>query len=74
MTRKIKLTLHVRADGTIDVDAPTPLPPGDHEAVVELPPARRSPARSLDDFPVSRTPWDPTASFRREDIYGDDGH
>lgn len=73
MTRKVKLTLHVRADGKIDVDAPTRLPPGDHEAVVDLPEVSDSSTPQLDDFPISHTPWDPTATFRREDIYGDDG-
>ncbi|MBC8093043.1 MAG: hypothetical protein H7Y15_14100 [Pseudonocardia sp.] len=59
----ITTRLTVSPDGAIS--STTPLPAGEHEANVTVPPRRRS-AR---DTPVHHAPWYDSLSLRREDLY-----
>jgi hypothetical protein len=73
--RTIEATAHVGADGKLVVPVPPDIPPGEHRVVVVIeaapaPPPRREPLRfSAHDL----TLIDPSFTFRREDLYGDDG-
>jgi hypothetical protein len=76
-------TLHVFADGTVTIDLPEGLAPGDY--AVQIPPqnATLHPKNAvvmtkistawIDEWPKHDGPWDDSTSLRREDIYGDDG-
>jgi hypothetical protein len=73
--RAIEVTINVLPDGTVELEGPADLPPGKHHAllVVEAPPAttaRRRPLQ-LRSYPVGLISVHDT--FRREDLYGDDG-
>jgi hypothetical protein len=70
----IKLHIHVAPDHTISGIAPTELPAGEHEVIVETGTLRRrgKPFR-FEGFPMVDAPWDDSVSLRREDLYGDDG-
>ena len=63
--------IRVAPDGTISGRAPRELPPGEYQAPVQLPEAKRAP-RDL-DLPLHDAVWDDDVSLRREDIYGPDG-
>jgi hypothetical protein len=72
----ITTRLTVSPDGTIS--AATPLPVGEHVASIEVHdrPPRQLPTLpfDVDALPVHDFgPWPEGLSFRREDMYGDDG-
>jgi hypothetical protein len=74
--RTVTATAIVHPDHTLTVPVPPDVPPGVHEVVVVIQEEARRPQpdRLFDDWPpheVGRV--DPTMTFRREDIYGDDG-
>ena len=72
--RTIELQGIVAPDGTLTVRLPSDVPPGEHRMVLVI-----------DERPVQRphTPlklnvgklagWPPDATYRREELYGDDG-
>ena len=73
--RVIEVTINVLSDGAVELEGPADLPPGKHHAllVVEAPPAttaRRRPLQ-LRSYPIGLISEHDT--FRREDLYGDDG-
>ncbi len=73
--RAVEVTITVSEDGTIELEGPADLSPGKHQAllVVDEPAApriRREPLR-LKTYPAGLVSESDT--FRREDIYGDDG-
>lgn len=52
------------------------VPAGEHVATITLMDAPlRRPGKpfTMEDFPIDDGPWDDSISFRREDMYGDDG-
>jgi hypothetical protein len=72
--RTIEATAHVGADGKLVVPVPPDIPPGEHRVVVVIEaapaaPPKREPLR-FSNYDVGII--DPTFSFRREDLYGDD--
>jgi hypothetical protein len=73
--RTITATGVVSPDHTLTVSVPADIPPGPQTVVVvleESPPVSQSPwALQLTPHPVGLV--DPHRSFRREDVYGDDG-
>jgi hypothetical protein len=74
--RALTVTAVVRPDHTLTVQVPADIPPGTHQVVVVLQedasPPRRD--RFTADWPVHQSgPVDANMTFRREDIYGDDG-
>ncbi|MDQ3590448.1 MAG: hypothetical protein M3392_09475 [Actinomycetota bacterium] len=71
----MNVTVIVTPDGAVELEGVADLPPGKHHAllVVEAPPAttaRRRPLQ-LRSYPVGLISVHDT--FRREDLYGDDG-
>ena len=70
----VRLRIHVAADRSITGTAPTSLPPGEHEVVLQgfYVTAPTVPFR-VADVPVDHGPWDDSVSLRREDIDGDAG-
>jgi hypothetical protein len=76
LMRAITTTAVVRPDHTLTVQIPADIPPGQIQVVVVLPEdaTRPQPGQSVTDWPAHDVGLvDPTMTFRREDIYGDDG-
>jgi hypothetical protein len=75
--RALTLTAVVRPDHMLMVQVPAGIPPGTHQVVVVLQGNEgvTSPGeRFMENWPVHDCgPIDPNMTFRREDIYGDDG-
>lgn len=75
--RALTVSALVRADHTLTVQVPADVPAGVYQAVVVLHEGPDvSPRRlSLSDWPPPHDvgPKDPAATYRREDLYGDDG-
>jgi hypothetical protein len=73
--RALTLTAVVRADHTLTVQVPEDIPPGVRTVVVVLEdtgePCKRPSSLLFHPHPVG--PSDPSCTYRREDIYGDDG-
>ena len=74
--RAVTATAIVRPDHTLTVQLPADVSPGVHEIVVvrqdESPHPHPEPFfKDLPPHPVGLV--DPTMTFRREDMYGDDG-
>lgn len=73
----IETILTVTPDGEILIPAIAKLPPGEHKAVLvieEMPtPADRAPKPPLTLHTFSLHNWPPDATYRRQDIYGDNG-
>jgi len=73
--RTIEKTATITADGTLTVQVPHDIPPGEHQVVVvidEQPIARTK--RPPLEMPVIHVgSWPENLSLRREDLYGDDG-
>lgn len=60
-------------DCRISSTAPAELPPGDHEATINVAVSPLAKRLRLADLAVHDTPWDGSVSLRRVDMYGDDG-
>jgi hypothetical protein len=74
--RALTLTAVVRADHTLTVQVPEDIPPGTHEIVVVFSggPTAGQVVPFTVNWPVHDVgPWPEGLTFRREDIYGDDG-
>ncbi len=75
--RALTVTAVVRADHMLMVQVPEDIPPGSYQVVVVLqedgsPPQPKD--RFTADWPIHQSgPIDPNMTFRREDIYDDDG-
>ena len=73
--RTVETVASVIAGGTLTLQVPVDVPPGDHQVVLviderPIPPKKRPPL----NFPVdSYGPWPKNLSLRREDMYDDDG-
>jgi hypothetical protein len=66
--------IRVAEDRTISGIAPTTVPPGEHEAVISVAPARQlGKPFTMENFPSRDLGWDGSISLRRKDMYGDDG-
>ena len=75
MIKTIETTATVSAGGTLTVQVPPDIRPGDHRVVlvIEEEPAGEGEAYPF-DFPVDDWgPWPEGLSLRREDMYGDWG-
>ena len=73
--RAIETTATVTEDGKLTVQMPPGVPPGEHRVVVVID-EQPSPsgASDLPDLPAwPWHGWPADATFRREDLYGDDG-
>lgn len=73
--RAVIATAIVHSDHTLTVQVPADIPPGARTVVVVLEDSRETlqgPA-SLKFSPHPVGPADPACTYRREDIYGDDG-
>lgn len=73
--RALTTTATVRPDHTITLQVPADVAPGPRTVVVVLDDAAltASPSSVPQFSPHSVGPADPSNSYRREDIYGDDG-
>jgi hypothetical protein len=75
--RALTVTAMVRADHTLTVQVPADIPPGMHQVVVvlqeEAPSSRREPLFANWPPPHNVGPADPACTYRRENMYGDDG-
>ncbi len=75
---QIRTRIQVGPDHKVTGTVPDEVPPGEHEAVIMLPPVpvRQKPSRPFD---VNALPaidlglWPEGLTLRRVDIYGDDG-
>jgi len=71
---EIRTRIQVGPYHTITGIAPPDVPPGEHVATITISTPQIPQKRSrVADLPVHDTPWDPSISLRREDMYGDDG-
>ena len=74
--RTIQTQVTVDDQGQATLRLPTDIVPGVHDIVVMIDetPAPQ-PITSVNDLPKHNIPWpfDPNDTFRREDMYGDDG-
>lgn len=76
--RTIETTATIAADGTLTLKLPPDIAPGEHQVVLvidEAKPSLRERA-AVEPFPVlqvSAWGYPPDETFRREDMYGDDG-
>lgn len=73
--RAVTATAVVRPDHTLTVQLPPDIPPGMHQVIVVLEDAKEvlQGAGPLKFSPHPVGPVDPASTYRREDIYGDDG-
>ncbi len=76
--RTIEATAVVTAEGTLTVRVPPDIPPGEHQVVIMIgdapaPAPARDPEAPLVLQVFSWVNWPADSTFRREDIYGDDG-
>jgi hypothetical protein len=76
--RLIQTTIEVDEQRRGTIQLPADVPPGPYQAVVVLEdrePAAPRPRPTMADFPRHEIPWPFPAgfTFRREEIYGDDG-
>ncbi len=76
--RTIETTANVAADGTLTARVPLDIPPGEHRAVLVIEERVHSPDEGAGELladlePLEWAAWPADASFRREDLYGDDG-
>jgi hypothetical protein len=75
--RTIETTAVVTADHTMTIQMPADVPPGTHQIVVVVEDDKKpAPGRRFRwaEWPAHNvTLTDPNCTFRREDLYGDDG-
>jgi hypothetical protein len=73
--RTIETTADVGTDGKLIVQLPSDVPPGPHRVVVvvEEQASERPKREPLTFSKHDLTLIDPSFTFRREDLYGDDG-
>jgi hypothetical protein len=73
--RAITTTAVVQPDHTLTIPLPEDIPPGPQTVVVVLQDAAAPPSApvSLRFTPHGVGPVDPACTYRREEIYGDDG-
>ena len=73
--RTIETTAEVGPDGKLVVQLPPDIPPGPHRVVVvvEEQPAERPKREPMTFSAYDVELIDPNMTFRREDLYGDDG-
>jgi hypothetical protein len=75
--RTIETTAVVTPEHTITVQLPPDIPPGSHRVVVVIERNGTAPPPVVswrEWAPHNTGPVDPANTFRREDLYGDDGH
>jgi hypothetical protein len=73
------ITIQTRAtvdeQGMMTLRLPAHVAPGEHELVVVIEePAKTRAPLSFSSHDVGPWPFSPGETFRREDLYGDDGH
>jgi hypothetical protein len=77
MMRTIETTVTIQADGTLTVKLPPDIEPGRRHVVLVIDEAKTKPTERAPSEPLNlhATEWDYPAdyTFRREDMYGDDG-
>lgn len=76
--RTLEITLTVQPDGTATLELPPDVLPGDHRAVLVIeetsgPPIVEATTKPFQLYTFPLTNWPADATFRREDLYGDDG-
>ncbi|MDP9313742.1 MAG: hypothetical protein M3R24_23165 [Chloroflexota bacterium] len=76
--RTIETTATIEPDGTLTVKLPPDIEPGQHHVVLVIDEAKLSLRERavVEPFPVlqvSAWGYPPDETFRREDMYGDDG-
>lgn len=73
--RAVTATAIVRPDHTLTVPVPADVPPGPLTVIVVFQDghAAQSPRMPLTFSPHPVGPADPSSTYRREDLYGDDG-
>jgi hypothetical protein len=72
--RALNSTAVVTADHILTMPVPSDVLPGTHDVVLVIKDPAPSLAPSLADWPVHAVGLtDTTTTFRREDLYGDDG-
>ena len=76
--RTLEITLTVQPDGTATLELPPDVLPGEHRAVLVIEEMaqeadREQPSDLLQLHTFALTNWAADATFRREDLYGDDG-
>jgi hypothetical protein len=72
--RTVTATATIRDDHTLKMSVPGDIPPGLRSVVVVMDePVSTLAQRTLQITPHATGPVDPACTYRREDIYGDDG-
>jgi hypothetical protein len=76
--RSLAVTAIVTPDHTVTVTVPPDIPPGPRQVVLVIAEEVQQPAQGRPDIrnwppPHDVGPVDPNMTFRREDMYGDDG-
>lgn len=76
--RAIEVTITVLPDGAAEIEGSADLPPGKHQAllIVDQPAVsrpERTPKPPLELTMLDWSGWPADSTFRREDLYGDDG-
>ena len=76
--RAIEVTITVSPDGAVVLEGPADLPPGKHQALLVVDQPAISHADETSRPPLELTmldwsAWPAGSTFRREDLYGDDG-
>jgi hypothetical protein len=75
--RSLVVTAVVTPEHTVTLTVPPDIAPGPHQVVLVIEEAVQSPRQDVPDFlnwPAHNVgPVDPSCTYRREDIYGDDG-
>ena len=73
--RTIEMIVTVSEEGVATLKLPSDIPPGEHKAVLVLEETAKPPAKRLSfaSHDIGPWPFGPEETFRREDMYGDDG-
>jgi hypothetical protein len=73
--RTLTIKAVITADHTLTVPVPADVSPGVHQVTVVIEEAPLAPPApcSLMDWPAHAALVEPSNTFRREDLYGDDG-
>ncbi len=78
MMRAIEVTISVSPDGSVEIEGPADLPVGRHQALLvvdqsAIPCAEQASKPPLELTMLDWSAWPADSTFRREDLYGDDG-
>ena len=70
---EVRTRIRVGPDHRVTGSVPPEVPPGEHDARIDLRIAGEAKPFVIEGFPVDHGPWDDGVALRRADLYGDDG-